>query len=183
MNLGYARVSSISQDYETQVAALKIAGCNRTYAEKMSGKNASNRPELQKLLSAVRPGDKVVVTKLYRLGRDIVDISTIVRELSNQGAGLVVLDQGLDTSSTWGCKFLELLAWVGSVELELRNERVRAGVARAKAAGRYKGRKRKLSPERALELRAKGMTLAEIGAEVGVSKQAVAKALKATVSG
>ena len=79
MRYGYARVSSKAQDYTAQVEALKAAGCERIFSEKASGKSTDGRPEFNKLLKALLPGDTIVVTKLDRLARSSRDLHNILR--------------------------------------------------------------------------------------------------------
>ena len=83
MKYGYARVSSGTQDYSAQVEALKVAGCERIYSEKASGKSTNGRPQLAKMLKALLPGDVVVVTKLDRVARSSRDLLNIVGELKD----------------------------------------------------------------------------------------------------
>ena len=89
MKYGYARVSSGTQDYSAQVEALKVAGCERIYSEKTSGKSTNGRPQLAKMLKALLPGDIVVVTKLDRVARSARDLLNIVGELKDWDCGCV----------------------------------------------------------------------------------------------
>src|SRR3954469_9654028 len=101
-NVGYARVSSNSQDYRSQVAALKAAGCDRVYSEKMSGKSTKGRREFDKLMKALLPGDVVHVVKLDRLGRSTRDLANILHDLDEKGCGFTSLHEGWCDTSTPG---------------------------------------------------------------------------------
>ena len=79
-NIGYARVSTTGQDYQTQIDKLQAAGCEKTYKEKQSGKSANDRPQLQKALEYAREGDVFIITKLDRLARSTIDLCTIVKQ-------------------------------------------------------------------------------------------------------
>src|SRR5271167_3471496 len=97
--IGYARVSTLDQDLELQVAALKAGGCNIIRSEKRSGTSTAGREELRSLLDFVRPGDTLVVTRIDRLVRSIGDLQDIVRELRRKGAMLKATEQPIDTST------------------------------------------------------------------------------------
>jgi DNA invertase Pin-like site-specific DNA recombinase len=140
--LGYARVSSDTQDYTAQVEALKAAGCNRIYSEKASGKSTNGRPELAKLLKALAPGDVMVVTKIDRVARSARDLLNIVAgELKDQGCGFVSLgDSWCDTTNEMGRFMLTVMSGIAELERDLIRKRCAAGIARAKAKGKRFGR-------------------------------------------
>ena len=103
MKIGYARVSTTGQDYETQINKLRVEGCEEIFSEKQSGKSAENREQLQAALKYARKGDVLVITKLDRLARSMSDLWQIVRELEAKGVGFKVLDQtGMDTTTPTG---------------------------------------------------------------------------------
>src|SRR5215475_16726 len=91
--IGYARVSSNTQDYQGQIDALKAAGCDRIFSEKASGKSTNGRREFEKLMKALLPGDTVVVTKLDRLARSSRDLHNIIHELQALSCGFVSLGE------------------------------------------------------------------------------------------
>lgn len=143
---GYARVSTDHQDINLQIDELNKYGCDVIYQEKVSGKNADDRQELQKLLSTVQPGDKIVFTKLDRFARSTVDALNIASELNQKGVAMVVLNFGgmqVDVSTPTGKLMLTMFAGFAEFEREIMLERQRAGIARAKAHGKYKGRVKK----------------------------------------
>src|SRR4051794_23720610 len=92
--LGYARVSSSTQDYQGQVAALKAAGCETIFSEKRSGKTTKGRREFDRLIKALLPGDIVHVAKLDRLARSSRDLANILHDLDERGCGFVSLHEG-----------------------------------------------------------------------------------------
>jgi DNA invertase Pin-like site-specific DNA recombinase len=91
---GYARVSSDTQDYQSEVDALKAAGCKKIYTEKASGKSTNGRPEFARVIKALQPGDAVVVTKLGRIARSSRDLHNILGQLKELGCGFVSLGEG-----------------------------------------------------------------------------------------
>lgn len=148
MKIGYGRVSSQEQHPEAQHDALTMAGCDKVFIDKASGKLAS-RPELDKCLAALREGDSLVITKLDRLGRSLKNLIALAEELKERGVALVVLDQGIDTSTPIGRMFYQILGAVAEFERELIVERTHDGLAAARARGRLGGRKKALKPRQA----------------------------------
>lgn len=147
MRIGYGRVSTSDQHPEAQRDALIAAGCDQSqiFVDKLSGKLAS-RPELDKALVAVREGDHLVITKLDRLGRSLRNLMDIGDDLRERGVQLVVLDQGIDTSTPVGQMFFHILGAVAEFEHSLMVERTKQGLEAARARGRVGGQKPKLRP-------------------------------------
>ncbi|GAA2969699.1 recombinase family protein [Glutamicibacter bergerei] len=146
MRIGYGRVSTRDQHPEAQHDALRAAGCEQVFLDTASGKLA-RRPELDKaLLSANRSGDQLVVTKLDRLGRSLENLIDLSKTLQERGVDLVVLDQGIDTSSPAGRMFFQIIGSIAEFEHALMSERTRDGLAAARARGRTGGQKPKLGP-------------------------------------
>jgi DNA invertase Pin-like site-specific DNA recombinase len=145
MRIGYGRVSTRDQNPDAQEDALKEAGCDRIFVDKASGKLAS-RPELDKALIAAREGDQFVVTKLDRLGRSLKNLIELVDRLKEQKVGLVILDQGIDTSTNMGRMFFQILGAIAEFEHAMMVERTHDGLAAARARGRVGGRKQALKP-------------------------------------
>jgi DNA invertase Pin-like site-specific DNA recombinase len=146
MRIGYGRVSNHDQHPEAQHDALTVAGCEQIFIDTASGKLA-RRPELDKaLLSANRPGDQLIVTKLDRLRRPLENLIDLSTTLQVRGVDLVVLDQGIDTSTALGRIFFQILGSIPEFERALMSERTRDGLAAACARGRTGGQKRKLGP-------------------------------------
>ncbi|MGW5197382.1 recombinase family protein [Streptomyces spiralis] len=145
MRIGYGRVSTRDQNPDAQEDALKEAGCDRIFVDKASGKLAS-RPELDKALIAAREDDQFVVTKLDRLGRSLKNLIDLVDRLKEQKVALVILDQGIDTSTNMGRMFFQILGAIAEFEHAMMVERTHDGLAAARARGRVGGRKQALKP-------------------------------------
>jgi DNA invertase Pin-like site-specific DNA recombinase len=169
--LGYARVSTLGQNYDGQIDALKAAGATTIYREKVSGARA-DRPQLAKLMASLKAGDIVVVTKLDRLGRSTRELLELIDRIGKAGASFRSLGDPLwDTSSSQGRLLSTLLAAIADFERDLIRERTGEGRKRAMAAGVKFGRKRKLSDYQraeAVKRRAAGETLAAIAKSYGV---------------
>jgi DNA invertase Pin-like site-specific DNA recombinase len=176
--IGYARVSTQDQDYSSQLEALKAAGAETIYREKISGARA-DRPQLAKLMASLQPGDIVQVTKLDRLGRSTRELLDLIERISKAGASFRSLGDPLwDTSSSQGRLLSTLLAAIAEFERDLIRERTGEGRKRAQAAGVKFGRKPKLSEyqrKEALKRRAAGETLAEIARSYAVDLSMISR--------
>ena len=142
MLIGYARTSTQDQKYslEAQVEELKAAGCERLYQEEVSSVD-SQRVELENALDYIREGDVLVVKKLDRLARSVADTVKIQERLEAKKAGLKTLDMDIDTTTPGGRLSFNLFASIAQFEREVMLERQKVGIAKAKADGKYKGRK------------------------------------------
>jgi len=178
MRYGYARVSTIDQDLSIQNAALTAAGCELVRAEKVSGTSRAGRDELELLMQFMREGDELVVTRIDRLARSIGDLQDIVRALKAKGVALRALEQPIDTSTAAGKCFLDMLGVFAEFETNLRKERQLEGIAKAKAAGVYKGRKPSIPVDEVKALRAAGKGATEIAEELGIARKSVYRALE-----
>ena len=169
--LGYARVSTQGQDLTAQIDVLKAAGASTIYREKISGVRA-DRPQLAKLMKALKAGDVVLVTKLDRLGRSTRELLELIERIGKAGAAFRSLGDPLwDTSSSQGRLLSTLLAAIADFERDLIRERTGEGRKRAMAEGVKFGRKRKLSDYQraeAVKRRNAGETLATIAKSYGV---------------
>jgi len=169
--LGYARVSTQDQHLTGQLEALKAAGAGTIYREKVSGARA-DRPQLAKLMVALKPGDVLIVTKLDRLGRSTRELLDLIERIGKAGASFRSLGDPLwDTSSSQGRLLSTLLAAIAEFERDLIRERTGEGRKRAMADGVRFGRKPKLSEyqrKEALKRRATGETLASIAKSYAV---------------
>lgn len=170
---GYARVSSTDQDHSLQVRALEAAGCELIRAEKVSGTSRNGRAELDLLLSFLRPGDTLVVTRVDRLARSIRDLQNIVHELRVKGVTLRATEQPIDTSTAAGKAFLDMLGVFAEFETNLRRERQMEGIAKAKADGVYKGRKPSIDADQIAALKAEGFGPAAIAKRLGIGRASV----------
>lgn len=179
MLVGYARVSSIGQSLDVQLAALNDAGCEKIFAEKQSGTTTGKRDELRDALEFVREGDTLVVTRLDRLARSAGDLHTIVSQLSRKGVSFRCLQQsGVDTSTSTGKLLLGMLAAIAEFETDIRKERQREGIERAKAAGVYKGRKPTVDAGAVRQLREQGVAPTSIAKQLGIGRASVYRALR-----
>lgn len=145
--VGYARVSSAGQSLDIQLDKLKAYGCTRIFAERRSGKQADSRPELQACLQFLRDGDTLVISRLDRMARSILDLSKVADLLKKKGVALKVLDQAIDTRTSEGMLMFSLLGAFAQFENDIRAERQSDGIAKAKEKGVAFGRKRALTPE------------------------------------
>lgn len=175
---GYARVSTTDQDLSIQQAALEAAGCLKIFAEKKSGARRDGRTELEVLLECVREGDTVIVTRIDRLARSMKDLQDIVHELKAKGVALKATEQPIDTGSAAGKAFLDMLGVFAEFETNLRRERQLEGIAKAKAAGIYKGTKPKINRAKVKALHASGKGPAAIARELKVARSSVYRLLE-----
>lgn len=145
MKIGYARVSSTGQSLDVQLEQLTAAGCEKIYQEKRSGRSTAERLELSRAIDDCRRGDVLVVCRLDRLARSVPDLYAIVAELEDTGAGFQCLQQGaIDTTTPTGKLMFGVLGAVAEFENDLRRERQREGIEKARKAGKYRGRRRKI---------------------------------------
>lgn len=175
--IGYARVSTEDQDCAIQEAALRAAGCTVIRSEKKSGTSREGRTELETVLSFLRAGDSLVVTRIDRLARSLLDLEGIVRELRAKNVHLKALEQPVGTATPAGKAFLQMLGVFAEFETALRRERQMEGIAKAKAAGVYKGRKPSVPVEEVCRLKDEGVPPSEIAKRLGVGRTSVYRAL------
>lgn len=180
---GYARVSSKEQDAGIQISALEAANCDIIRAEKVSATSMTQRVELKNILDFMRADDVLIVTRIDRLARSMTDLSSIVSSIVEKKAFLRVIEQPFDTTKPEGRLMLSMLGAFAEFETDLRRERQREGIEKAKAAGRYKTAKRFTAlqrEKRILELREANMKAVDIARDVSCSRQHVYKILKQT---
>lgn len=180
MKIGYARVSREDQNPQLQLDALGAAGCDEVHQDRISGATFT-RVGLDKALSAVQPGGELVVWKLDRLGRSMLDTVRIVLDLDRQGVGFRSLTESFDTKTPLGRGVLALLAAVAEDERERLRERTRAGMQAVARRGKHVGRPSSMTPDKlhlASRLLGEGKGRAEVAVLVGVSKSTLWRALK-----
>jgi DNA invertase Pin-like site-specific DNA recombinase len=181
MQIGYARVSTDAQDLTTQCELLAAAGCQRIFAEKITGTRA-DRPELARMFDHLRPGDVVTVTSLDRLARSTRDLLEIAERLAAIGAGLRSLSEPwADTTSPAGRMVLTVFAGIAEFERSLIVERTRRGREAARRRGVRFGRRPSLSPAQvahARELLAEGRAVPEVASLLGVHRATLYRALE-----
>lgn len=180
MLIGYGRTSTLEQRHglEAQIEELREAGCEKLFSEQAS--SVAERPQLEACLGYLREGDTLVVTKLDRLARSVAHLVELTETLKIKGANLKVLDMNLDTSTPTGKLMLNILGSIAEFERELMLERQREGIARAKAAGKYKGRlpSARAKADRIIALRKDGAGATAIASALGVSRASVYRVLK-----
>jgi DNA invertase Pin-like site-specific DNA recombinase len=175
--IGYARVSTTDQSLEIQEASLKAAGCDVIRSEKRSGTSTNGRDELRTVLEFLRKGDVLMVTRIDRLARSIGDLQDIVRAVKAKGASLRATEQPIDTGTAAGKAFLDMLGVFAEFETNLRRERQLEGIAKAKAAGVYKGRPPSVDTAKVRELNAAGLGPTEIANALKIGRASVYRAL------
>jgi DNA invertase Pin-like site-specific DNA recombinase len=179
MIVGYARVSTSDQSLDVQEAALQAAGAEKIVSEKLSG-TTSNRPQLRAAVDFCRDGDVFIVTRLDRFARSSGDLHNIIAALVTKGVDFRCTEQtGVDTGTSSGKLMLGMLGAVAEFETAIRRERQMEGIARAKGAGVYNGRKPSIDHGRVLQLHRSGMGASEIASQLGIGRASVYRIVKA----
>lgn len=141
MKIGYVRVSTKEQNTARQEKIMSDLGVERVYLEKVSGKSTENRPQLAEMMSFIREGDTVVVESISRFARSTSDFLKLVERLSEKGVEFVSQKESIDTSTPQGRFVMTVFAAMAELERETILQRQKEGIERAKAEGKYKGRK------------------------------------------
>jgi DNA invertase Pin-like site-specific DNA recombinase len=171
--VGYARVSSIGQSLDVQLDKLK--DCDKVFQEKKSG-TSDKRPMLQSCLEYVREGDTLVITRLDRLARSTLHLCQIADKLQQKQVNLKVVDQNIDTSDATGRLLFNMLSAIAQFETELRAERQKDGIQRAKERGVKFGRTAKLTQGQITEMkqkRSQGVLIKTLMKDYDISKATV----------
>ncbi len=174
---GYARVSTSEQDLTIQREALVKAGCGVIREEKASGSSRAGRAALDTLMAFLQSGDTLIVTRIDRLARSIRDLQNIVHELKERGVKLKATEQPIDTGTSAGKAFLDMLGVFAEFETNLRRERQTEGIAKAKARGIYKGRKPSVPRAEIIAEIAAGARPSELARRFGVARSSVYRVL------
>jgi DNA invertase Pin-like site-specific DNA recombinase len=184
MLIGYARTSTTDQHagFEAQLVELKAYGCERMYQEQVSA--VASRQELDRAIDMLRAGDKLVVTKLDRLARNVMHMGELLQQIVAKGAGLVILSLGsetVDTSTATGKLILNMMVSVAQFEREMMKERQVEGIRRAQAEGKYKGRvpTAMKQADKVKALVDAGVTRVQVQEQLGISKASYYRCLKA----
>ncbi len=181
MKIGYARVSTLEQNLDLQLDALKLAGCEKFFQEKISGVKAE-RKALQEAFADLRAGDTLVVWKLDRLGRSLKHLIELTNKLQELGVNFISLQEGFNTSTTGGKLIFHVFGALAEFEKNIIGDRTRAGLAAARARGRVGGRPSILNDEklRKIEMFSKNFELSidEICKMLHVSRATYYKGLK-----
>lgn len=179
--VGYARVSTNGQTLASQEAQLAAVGCDKVYAEKVSGAR-TDRAQLTKLLKRLEPGDVVIVTRLDRLARSTRDLLNILDAVTKASASFKSLaDAWADTTTPHGRLILTVLGGLAEFERELIRARTGEGRARARERGVHMGRPHSLSPfqrQEAIRRREEGETLMDVARSYGVSYSTISRLLE-----
>jgi DNA invertase Pin-like site-specific DNA recombinase len=185
--LGYARVSTDEQKLDLQLHALREAGCNRLFVDKGISGGESDRPGLTKALTSLRPGDTLVVWRLDRLGRSLINLIQLIETLGRHGINFRSLNENIDATSSGGRLIFHMMAALCEFERTLISERTKAGMDAARRRGRRLGRPPELRGERlkaaVSAVREKGEPLQEVAARFNVSTRTLKRAMQAERTG
>ena len=176
---GYARVSTSQQSLEIQINTLKAAGVitSRILADKVSGQNME-REGIKLLLIKVERGDRVLVTRLDRLGRNTADMIDLVNQFDALGVSVHFLDEGISTEGTMGKMVVTILSAVAQAERHRIMERTQEGRIEAQAKGIKFGRKRTIDRQQVLDLYAQGIGATKIAQQMQIGRSTIYKLLK-----
>jgi DNA invertase Pin-like site-specific DNA recombinase len=181
MNIGYARVSTQDQNLDLQLDALKAAGCEEIFQEKLTGKS-KDRVELTNCLRTLRKGDVLIIWKLDRLARSLKDLVEIIHGLEERGIGFRSITESIDTTSAGGKLIFHIFGALAEFEHNLIRERTIAGLVAARARGRKGGRTPSLSAadikKAAAMLKDPNITKTEVAAHFKVSRVTLNKSLE-----
>jgi DNA invertase Pin-like site-specific DNA recombinase len=177
--IGYLRPDTNEQNVQSQLDQLKASGASKIFQEQSAG-TKRDRPQLDKLMAAVRGGDTLVVTSLDRIAYNTRHLLEIIESLNSAGASLKVIDHGIDTSTPNGEVIRMLLAAIADFERQILREGQSVGIARAKREGRYKGRKptAMAKTDEVLALSEQGVTRQKIADQLGIGVASVYRILK-----
>ena len=178
MFIGYARTSTVDQQYSLdnqRTTLIDTVGCDKVFEEQVS--SVGKRPEFERAIEFAREGDVFVVTKLDRFARSITDLWKNVERLKTKGVELMIVDMNLDTSTPTGKLLLSLMGSIAEFEREILLERQRVGIAKAKAEGKYKGRKPTARSQSKMinQLLNEGKKPSEVAKDLGISLPSVYK--------
>ena len=178
MKVAYIRVSSSSQSLEVQRDAVQKENVERIFEEKVSGTSTKGRVKLKEMLEFVREGDELVITRVDRLARSVLDLQLIVQELTDKGVNLTATEQPISTKDATSRCFLDMLSVFSSFETNIRRERQLEGIAKAKANGVYKGGKQVIDIEKIKKLKKKGLGATAIAKQIGCHRDSIYRLLK-----
>ena len=178
MKIGYARVSTEEQELGGQILALKNAGCEVIYSDKISG-TLSKRPELNRMIEALKPGDIVHVQKLDRLGRSLQHLISLVNLFKDKDVGFISLGDNFDTTTSNGRLLFNIIGSIAEFERDLISERTKNGLAYVKKTkNKVLGRKAVSKDDTKKILSLKHKSISDIARECNVSRPTVYKVLR-----
>lgn len=177
--VGYRRVSTEDQNFDRQ----DLGAVDKLFEEKLSGKNAKDRPALNAMLDWVRDGDTVLVHSIDRLARDLRDLQAIIQTLNDKSVAITFKSEGLTFSASSDDAFaklqLQMMGAFAEFERNIIRKRQAEGIAKAKAKGLYKGRPKTVDDAKVKELKTTGMGATAIAKELGIGRATVYKSLNA----
>ena len=176
MKVGYARVSSVGQNLESQLIALKEYGCEKIFQEKVSGTSTKGREQFKQCLEFVREGDELVVTRIDRCSRSVLDLQLIVKELEGKGVTFSATEQSINTKTPEGKCFLNMLSVFSEFETNLRRERQLDGIKANRH--KFKGKQTTIDVKRIKALKEEGLGATAIAKTMGIDRTSVYRLLK-----
>ena len=176
MKVAYIRVSSTSQSLDVQRDAVQKQNVERIFEEKVSGTSTQGREKLKECLDFVREGDELVITRIDRLARSVLDLQLIIKELTAKGVTLTATEQPISTKDATSKCFLDMLSVFAEFETNLRKERQMDGIRANK--DKFKGRGITIDEMKVRMLKAKGMGATAIAKEMGIDRTSVYRVLK-----
>jgi len=174
MIIGYTRVSTKKQNLESQQEAIKKYGVDRLYEEKASGRD-TERPILKEVIDYLRPGDSLIIYDLSRLGRTVHQVMKLIDDFTKNNIGFISLKENIDISTPIGKAMMSIIASFNQMQVEIQNEKIRAGLENAKRKGIKLGRK-SISQKKASLIRAlkkQGYSNREVAEHLNISIRTV----------
>ena len=176
MKVGYARVSSVGQNLESQLIALKEYGAEKIFQEKVSGTSTKGREQFKQCLEFIRVGDELVVTRIDRCSRSVLDLQLIVKELEGKGVTFSATEQSINTKTPEGKCFLNMLSVFSEFETNLRRERQLDGIKANRH--KFKGKQTTIDVKRIKALKEEGLGATAIAKTMGIDRTSVYRLLK-----
>ena len=176
MKVGYSRVSSVGQNLESQLIALKEYGAEKIFQEKVSGTSTKGREQFKQCLEFVREGDELVVTRIDRCSRSVLDLQLIVKELEDKGVTFSATEQSINTKTPEGKCFLNMLSVFSEFETNLRRERQLDGIKANRH--KFKGKQTTIDVKRIKALKEEGLGATAIAKTMGIDRTSVYRLLK-----
>ncbi len=176
MKVGLARVSSVGQNLESQLIALREYGCEKIFQEKKSGTTAEGRKVLREWIDFMRENDEAVVTRIDRCSRSILDLQLIVKELEEKNVTFAATEQSINTKSPEGRCFMNMLSVFSEFETQLRKERQMDGIKANKH--KFKGKQVTIDVKKIKRLKEEGLGASQIAKEMGIDRTSVYRLLK-----
>ena len=176
MKVGLARVSSVGQNLESQLIALKDYGCEKIFQEKKSGTKAKDRKVLREWIDFMRENDEAVVTRIDRCSRSVLDLQLIVKELEEKKVTFAATEQAINTKTPEGKCFLNMLSVFSEFETQLRRERQMDGIKANKH--KFKGKQPTIEVDKVLDMKKVGIGATAIAKEMNIDRTSVYRILK-----